>query len=104
LAPKILSAGLRLQSTPNAEPTKENIRLIGNNDDPSLEEIVLAKIADHTKHKPRKDAVLCSEIFFSASPKYFRCHDPSHAGDTKADCDFEKSSKYSDLHQNQAWH
>jgi hypothetical protein len=44
----------RLQDTPNADPTKENIRLLGNNDDPSLEKIVLAKIANHTKYKPRK--------------------------------------------------
>jgi hypothetical protein len=71
----------RLQDTPNADPYKENIRLLGNNDDPSLEKIVLAKIADNTKHKPRKDAVLCSEIFLSASPEYFRPHDPSGAGE-----------------------
>lgn len=71
----------RLQDTPNADPKKENIRLIGNNDDPSLEKIVLAKISDNTKHKPRKDAVLCSEIFLSASPEYFRPHDPSGAGE-----------------------
>ncbi|BAZ36687.1 hypothetical protein NIES4101_26070 (plasmid) [Calothrix sp. NIES-4101] len=70
----------RLQDTPNADPHKENIRILGNNDDPSLEEIVLAKISDNTKHKPRKDAVLCSEIFLSASPEYFRPHDPSEAG------------------------
>ena len=71
----------RLQDTPNADPYKENIRLIGNNNDPSLEEIVKAKIADNTKHKPRKDAVLCSEIFLSASPEYFRPHDPDKAGE-----------------------
>ncbi|AFZ04645.1 MobV family relaxase [Calothrix sp. PCC 6303] len=71
----------RLQDTPNADPYKENIRLIGDNDDPELEKIVLAKIADNTKHKPRKDAVLCSEIFLSASPEYFRPHNPSHAGE-----------------------
>ncbi|NJN11999.1 MAG: DUF3991 domain-containing protein, partial [Richelia sp. RM2_1_2] len=28
-----------------------------------------------------KDAVLCSEIFLSASPEYFRPHDPSKAGE-----------------------
>jgi Plasmid recombination enzyme/Protein of unknown function (DUF3991)/Toprim-like len=71
----------RLQDTPNADPYKENIRLIGDNDDPELEKIVLDKIADNTKHKPRKDAVLCSEIFLSASPEYFRPHDPSMAGE-----------------------
>ncbi|MEO1559680.1 MAG: MobV family relaxase [Cyanobacteria bacterium J06632_19] len=71
----------RLQDTPNADPYKENIRLIGNNNDSSLEEIVKAKIAAFTKHKPRKDAVLCSEIFLSASPEYFRPHDPDKAGE-----------------------
>jgi hypothetical protein len=71
----------RLQDTPNADPYKENIRLIGNNNDPELEKIVLAKIADNTKHKPRKDAVLCSEIFLGASPEYFRPHDPFIAGE-----------------------
>ena len=71
----------RLQDTPNADPYKENIRLIGNDNDPSLEEIVKAKIASSTKHKPRKDAVLCSEIFLSASPEYFRPHDPDKAGE-----------------------
>ncbi len=71
----------RLQDTPNADPYKENVRLIGDNDDPELEKIVLAKISDNTKYKPRKDAVLCSEIFLSASPEYFRPHDPSMAGE-----------------------
>ncbi|MGB3649639.1 MAG: MobV family relaxase [Rivularia sp. (in: cyanobacteria)] len=71
----------RLQDTPNADPYKENIRLIGSDNDPSLEEIVKAKIADNTKHKPRKDAVLCSEIFLSASPEYFRPDNPSKAGE-----------------------
>ncbi|NJL80932.1 MAG: DUF3991 domain-containing protein [Richelia sp. SM2_1_7] len=71
----------RLQDTPNADPYKENIRLIGNDFDPSLEEIVKAKIADNTKHKPRKDAVLCSEIFLSASPEYFRPENPDKAGE-----------------------
>ncbi len=71
----------RLQDTPNANRNKENIRLLGNSNDSSLEEIVKAKIASSTKHKPRKDAVLCSEIFLSASPEYFRPHDPSRAGE-----------------------
>jgi Plasmid recombination enzyme/Protein of unknown function (DUF3991) len=71
----------RLQDTPNADPYKENIRLIGSDDDPELEKIVLAKISDNTKYKPRKDAVLCSEIFLSASPEYFRPHNPSEAGE-----------------------
>jgi len=94
----------RLQDTPNADRTKTNIRLIGNPDDPSLEELVRAKIEKETKHtlktenssrkrnkdkdnpnskkiRLRPDAVLCSEIFLSASPEYFRPDDPSRAGE-----------------------
>ena len=96
----------RLQDTPNADPQKKetNIRLIGNPEDPSLEELVRAKIEKETKHtlktengsrkrrlsednpnskkiRLRPDAVLCSEIFLSASPEYFRPNDPSIAGE-----------------------
>jgi hypothetical protein len=96
----------RLQDTPNADPQKKetNIRLIGNPQDPSLEELVRAKIEKETKHtlksenggskrsthsdnpnskkiRLRPDAVLCSEIFLSASPEYFRAFDPSIAGE-----------------------
>ncbi|WP_414528452.1 MobV family relaxase [Nodularia chucula] len=85
----------RLQDTPNADPTKKNIRLIGELDDLPLSEIVKAKIATSTKHKPRKDAVLCSDIFLSASPEYFRPHDPSLAGewDNNRMLDFANASK-----------
>jgi hypothetical protein len=71
----------RLQDTPNADTTKKNIRLIGMEDNSSLEDLVKTKIASTTKHKPRKDAVLCSEMFLSASPEYFRPDDPSRAGE-----------------------
>ncbi|MBE9209714.1 plasmid recombination protein [Nostoc sp. LEGE 06077] len=71
----------RLQDTPNADSTKKNIRLIGQEDGTALEDLVKTKIASTTKHKPRKDAVLCSDIFLSASPEYFRPHDPSKAGE-----------------------
>ena len=71
----------RTQDTPNADPTKTNIRLIGNPLDPALSELVKTKISKETKHKPRKDAVLCSEIFLSASPEYFRPHDPQLHGE-----------------------
>ncbi|BAY73503.1 MobV family relaxase (plasmid) [Anabaena sp. FACHB-709] len=71
----------RLQDTPNADTTKKNIRLIGMEDGKTLEDLVKTKIATDTKHKPRKDAVLCSEMFLSASPEYFRPHDPSLAGE-----------------------
>ncbi|GAX38829.1 MobV family relaxase [Nodularia sp. NIES-3585] len=70
----------RLQETSNADPQKTNIRLIGDNDQP-LEQIVKLKIKSCTKHKPRKNAVLCSEMFLSASPEYFRPYDPSLAGE-----------------------
>lgn len=85
----------RIQDTPNADPTKTNIRLIGNVDDLPLSELVLTKIASSTKHKPRKDAVLCSEIFLSASPEYFRPHNPQLYGewDDSLMWDFANASK-----------
>ena len=96
----------RLQDTPNADPQKKetNIRLIGNPEDPSLSFLVKTKIEKETKHtlktengsrkrrlsednpnskkiRLRPDAVLCSEIFLSASPEYFRPNDPSSSGE-----------------------
>ncbi|MBD2450535.1 plasmid recombination protein [Nostoc sp. FACHB-152] len=70
---------LRNRETPNADPTKENVRLIGEEDSRSLEEIVKEKISA-LKHRPRKDAVLCTEMFLSASPEYFRPLNPSVSG------------------------
>ncbi|WP_017655440.1 MobV family relaxase [Fortiea contorta] len=70
---------LRNRETPNADPTKENVRLIGEEDDRSLEKIVKEKIST-LKHRPRKDAVLCTEMFLSASPEYFRPDNPSASG------------------------
>ncbi|MBD2254730.1 MobV family relaxase [Nostoc parmelioides] len=70
----------RLQQTPNADPTKQNIRLIGDGDERSLEDVVKELIQSKTKYQPRKDSVLCSEIFLSASPEYFRPDSPSKAG------------------------
>jgi hypothetical protein len=69
----------RNRETPNADPTRENVRLIGGEDDRSLEEIVKEKIST-LKHRPRHDAVLCTEMFLSASPEYFRPKDPSLSG------------------------
>ncbi|YAF99150.1 MAG: MobV family relaxase (plasmid) [Nodularia sp. CChRGM 3473] len=85
----------RLQDTPNADPAKENIRLIGECDERSLLEVVKDKITSQTKYKPRKDSVLCSEIFLSASPEYFRPDDPSRAGewDNQRMLDFANASK-----------
>jgi hypothetical protein len=70
---------LRNRETPNADPTRENVRLIGGEDSRSLEEIVKEKIAT-LPHRPRHDAVLCTEMFLSASPEYFRPKDPSLSG------------------------
>ncbi|MBD2730916.1 plasmid recombination protein [Nostoc sp. FACHB-892] len=85
----------RLQDTPNADTTKKNIRLIGMEDDSLLEVLVKNKIAKTTLHKPRKDAVLCSDIFLSASPEYFRPDDPSKPGewDNPRMLDFVKASR-----------
>jgi hypothetical protein len=69
----------RNRETPNADPTRKNVRLIGGEDSRSLEEIVKEKIST-LKHLPRKDAVLCTEMFLSASPEYFRPLDPSLSG------------------------
>jgi cell wall-associated NlpC family hydrolase len=69
----------RNRETPNADPTKENVRLIGEKDDRALFEIVKEKIST-LKHRPRKDAVLCTEMFLSASPEYFRPLNPSLSG------------------------
>ncbi|MFS0518854.1 MobV family relaxase [Nostoc sp. UIC 10607] len=69
----------RNRETPNADPTKENVRLIGGEDERALEEIVFEKIST-LLHRPRHDAVLCTEMFLSASPEYFRPKDPSLSG------------------------
>ncbi|MHC5771927.1 MAG: MobV family relaxase [Nostoc sp.] len=69
----------RNRETPNADPTRENVRLIGGEDDCALEEIVKEKIST-LKHRPRHDAVLCTEMFLSASPEYFRPLNPSLSG------------------------
>jgi hypothetical protein len=84
----------RLQETPNADPQKINLRLIGDDYLP-LEEIVQLTIQSSTKYKPRKNAVLCSEMLLSASPEYFRPHDPSLAGewDEQRMKDFAEASK-----------
>ncbi|MCC5667980.1 plasmid recombination protein [Nostoc sp. CHAB 5784] len=69
----------RNRETPNADPTRENVRLIGGEDERALEEIVKEKIST-LKHRPRHDAVLCTEMFLSTSPEYFRPGDPSLSG------------------------
>ncbi|MGI2908562.1 plasmid recombination protein [Tolypothrix sp. VBCCA 56010] len=72
----------RTRETPNADPSKQNIRLIGS-DDPNekLEDLVLAKIGQYEqKRKIRTDAVYCVEILLTASPQYYRPDDPTRAG------------------------
>lgn len=72
----------RERETPNADPTQKNIRFIGSLDpDERLEDLVLAKIAEHEqKRKIRTDAVYCVELLLSASPSYFRPDCPTQAG------------------------
>ncbi|MBD2296931.1 plasmid recombination protein [Anabaena sphaerica FACHB-251] len=72
----------RQRETPNADPTKQNIRFIGNTDrEEKLEDLVLAKIGQYEqKRKIRTDAVYCVEILLTASPSYFRPLDPTAAG------------------------
>jgi hypothetical protein len=71
----------RERYTPNADPTKQNVRFIGENEQQRLEDLVLAKIEEHEqKRKIRKDAVYCVEFLLTASPEYFRRDDPTDAG------------------------
>ncbi|BAY73331.1 plasmid recombinant protein (plasmid) [Trichormus variabilis NIES-23] len=72
----------RERETPNADPTQKNIRFIGSlNPDERLEDLVLAKIAEHEqRRKIRTDAVYCVELLLSASPSYFRPDCPTNAG------------------------
>lgn len=72
----------RSRDTPNADPTKQNVRFIGDaNLKENLEQIVLNKINQHKqKRKIRTDAVYCVEILLTASPEYFRASDPTNGG------------------------
>lgn len=70
----------RKRDTPNADPEKQYIRIIGSPDSPStpdLETIVRQRIGDQTI---RKNAVLAVEFLLTASPEYFRPSDPGRAG------------------------
>ena len=70
----------RAKLTLNADPKVTNVRFIGQLDSPdlpSLETIVRSRIGQQTI---RKNAVLCVEMLLTASPEYFRPHDPSKAG------------------------
>ncbi len=66
--------------TPNADPEKQYIRIIGSPDSPStpdLETIVRQRIGEQAI---RKNAVLAVEFLLTASPEYFRPNDPARAG------------------------
>ena len=70
----------RQRYTPNADPEKQHIRIIGQPDGPNtpdLETIVRQHIGNQTI---RKNAVLAVEFLLTASPEYFRPDDPGRAG------------------------
>ena len=70
----------RKYDTPNADPEKQHIRIIGEPDSPNipdLETLVRQHIGEQTI---RKNAVLAVEFLLTASPEYFRPDDPSKAG------------------------
>jgi 5S rRNA maturation endonuclease (ribonuclease M5) len=70
----------RKRETPNADPEKQHIRIIGQPDNPNtpdLETLVRQHIGDQTI---RKNAVLAVEFLLTASPEYFRPDDPRLAG------------------------
>jgi 5S rRNA maturation endonuclease (ribonuclease M5) len=70
----------RRYDTPNADPEKQHIRIIGSPDSPDipdLETLVRQHIGEQTI---RKNAVLAVEFLLTASPEYFRPDDPARAG------------------------
>lgn len=70
----------RKRDTPNADPEKQHIRIIGEPDSPNtpdLETIVRERIGEQTI---RKNAVLAVEFLLTASPEYFRPDYPGRAG------------------------
>jgi Plasmid recombination enzyme/Protein of unknown function (DUF3991)/Toprim-like len=70
----------RERYTPNADPEKQHIRIIGEPDGintPNLETLVKQHIGNQTI---RKNAVLAVEFMLTASPEYFRPDDPGKAG------------------------
>ena len=84
----------RKYDTPNADPTKQHIRIIGSPDSPDipdLETLVRQHIGEQTI---RKNAVLAVEFLLTASPEYFRPDDPARAGyyEPKRLEDFQQSA------------
>src|SRR5690554_5147020 len=68
---------LRTRPTPNADPRKKNIVLVGPTTGEGVVEAVKQKLDGLTV---RKNAVLAVEAVISASPEYFRPDDPDRAG------------------------
>jgi hypothetical protein len=84
----------RKYDTPNADPEKQHIRIIGQPDSPNipgLETLVRQHIGNQTI---RKNALLAVEFLLTASPEYFRPDDPSGAGyfEPKRLEDFQQSA------------
>jgi regulator of replication initiation timing len=80
--------------TPNADPEKEHIRIIGSPDGPltpNLETLIRQRIGSQMI---RKNAVLAVEFLLTASPEYFRPDNPARAGyyDSKRLEDFQKKA------------
>ncbi len=65
----------RLRETPNANPERRNVRLVGEKE-PTLEELVQQRIGAQSI---RKNAVWCVEMLLTASPEYFRANTPGQA-------------------------
>jgi Plasmid recombination enzyme len=68
----------RQRFTPNADPSKENVCILGQNQaGTDLETLVRERIGKQTI---RKNAVMAVELLLSASPEYFRPNNKSEAG------------------------
>jgi hypothetical protein len=68
----------RSRETPNADPNRDNQRLINVGDnDQTLMDMIRQRVG---QQKYRKDAVLCVEMLLSVSPEYFRPDNPAIAG------------------------
>lgn len=83
---------LRTRPTPNADPRKKNIVLVGPTTGQAVVEAVKQKLDGMTV---RKNAVLGVEVVISASPEYFRPDAPDHAGhwDTQRLAEWRKATE-----------
>lgn len=71
------SHNLRARPTPNADPKKKNVILVGPSSVEGIMDAFKKKLAGV---KVRKNAVMGCEAVISASPEYFRPDDPNKAG------------------------